>query len=491
MNRILKHGYLGFTLLSALSAWTANPTYAQGPQSDHADPRAQKVFDYWTAQRMQQAVPRDLVIDQRGLGFIKTKDGRLLPYGHPIEALPQDQSTATPTGKPSGGSSDTTPPTINSMQPAAGSTIGASATFSAVITDPSGIKSVTFYVRRSGGISQSFSPVYQDNDSWSITLQGFSDGAWEWWAVAKDNAGRTGNTATSATVSFTVDLGAGGGSSSGGDGLITNAHWETPSPIKSAAGRLYFEMPANKSWKTWNGYVCSGTVATDGTDGRSIIVTAAHCAYDDVNKAFARNVLFIPNQDSTTGNGTDLNCNNDPIGCWAPAFAAVDTDWTNQTFPANIPWDYAYYVVSDSGAHNGSGGDMLDDAAGNLPLDFVGRQVGVSTHAFGYSYSDDPNFMYCAEGLAVENSYSDWWLSQCGLSGGASGGPWIQPLDTASNSGPIISVNSWGYTNSPGMAGPKLAGTTAECLFGQAQSARLDIGNQRQGQQGIIGCNAP
>ncbi len=70
----------------------------------------------------------------------------------------------------------------------------------------------------------------------------------------------------------------------------------------------------------WNGYVCSGTVVQDGTEGISIILTAAHCVYDDVNKAFAQNVLFIPNQDETTGAGTDQDCSNDPLGCWR-AFA--------------------------------------------------------------------------------------------------------------------------------------------------------------------------
>ena len=64
---------------------------------------------------------------------------------------------------------------------------------------------------------------------------------------------------------------------------------------------------------------------------------------------------------------------------------------------------------------------------------------------------------------------SNWWLGSCGLSGGSSGGPWIQPLADAA--GPLISVNSWGYTNQPGMAGPKLSGTSAQCVFNAAQSS--------------------
>jgi hypothetical protein len=87
------------------------------------------------------------------------------------------------------------------------------------------------------------------------------------------------------------------------------------------------------------------------------------------------------------------------------------------------------------------------------------------THALGYSYSQDPNFMYCAEDMTT-NGTANWFLTNCGLSGGASGGPWIQPFDTTTGSGPIISVNSWGYTGGkPGMAGPKLSGTSASTLF--------------------------
>ena len=76
--------------------------------------------------------------------------------------------------------------------------------------------------------------------------------------------------------------------------IKTNAEW-SGGVVQTAAGRIYFEMPSNPKWKRWAGYVCSGTVATDDTSGRSIIITAAHYVYDDANKAFARNVLFIPN----------------------------------------------------------------------------------------------------------------------------------------------------------------------------------------------------
>jgi hypothetical protein len=92
------------------------------------------------------------------------------------------------------------------------------------------------------------------------------------------------------------------------------------------------------------------------------------------------------------------------------------------------------------------------------------------THALGYSYSEDPKFMYCAEDMTTEGSVN-WWLPNCGLSGGSSGGPWMQPV--SGGNGIVISVNSWGYTSSPGMAGPKLDLSPALCLFQSAGSTSL------------------
>jgi hypothetical protein len=383
------------------------------------------------------------------------------------------------------------------MTPANGDTIGASATFSGKVTDSgSGVKSVSFVITYPGGQTQSFSANAVGNDTWQINFSGFTDGSWSWQVVAKDNGEKGGNTATSVLVSFTVDTNSSGGGG-GGSYIVTNAGWSAGGAVQTAAGRLYFQMPANAKRKgPWNGYVCSGTVATDSTTGRSIIITATHCVYDDVNKAFARNVLFIPNQAATTGTGTDTDCSNDPMGCWVPAFGVVDVNWTTRTFPANIPWDYAYYVVSDTGAHAGTAAssDSLDTAAGSLAVSFAAPYYNDGdpsansvdfTHALGYSYSEDPNFMYCAEDVTIEDSYSDYWLASCGLSGGSSGGPWLQPMDAATGSGPIVSVNSWGYVGSPGMAGPRLAGTSAECVFTRARTTGFADVPTSDGEAGV------
>lgn len=421
---------------------------------------------YWTPERRAAAVPRDFVIDSRGLTYIRQLDGTWRPHGHSTPAL---AGMGTPMAKPSG-STDTTPPSVSNQSPADGATVGSSQTFSATVTDASGVKSVSFRITRSDGVSQTFAGSV-NGTTWSATINGFTDGSWTWSVIATDNSGRGGNTTTTSPLSFTVVTG-GGGSGGGGGDIIVNQRWTGGGQVLTAAGRIYFEMPANKRLTRWSAYVCSGTVATDGTSGRSIIITAAHCVYDDVNKAFARNVMFIPNQDGTTGAGSDRDCTNDPLGCWVPSFGVVDTNWSSRSWPNNIPWDYAYYVVDDSVGAYGT----LDTQAGSLAVSFAEPSVGAFTHALGYSYSDDPYFMYCAENLNVVDA-NNWWLGSCGLSGGASGGPWIQPLNTTTGVGPIISVNSWGYSGSPGMAGPKLWGTSASIIFGCAKTLALTTTN--------------
>jgi hypothetical protein len=436
-----------------------------------------RVVAHWTGERRAAAVPRDLVMDRQGVGYLRDSSGSFKAYGH-------DARAASPMAKPpgtgggGGGSSDTTPPVISGLDPAAGAVIGASHRFAATVTDDVGVRSATFVIQYpDGSTTQSFAASQEaGSDTWFANLQGFTDGSWSWWVEAKDTARKGGNGATSATVAFTV--GAGGGT--GGDSdTVTNAPWNG-GVVQSVTGRIYFEMPGNTKWKgPWYGYVCSGTVVRDEAIGRSVILTAAHCVYDDANGAFARHVLFIPDQDGTSGSATDLNCSNDPIGCWVPSWGVVDSDWTTRVFPNNIAWDYAFYVVDDIGAHAQgptTTSDVLDEAAGDLPISFGTVNVNDGdpgahsldfTHALGYSYSEDPNFMYCAEDMTLEGAVN-WWLPSCGLSGGSSGGPWIQPLDTGAGSGPVMSVNSWGYTDSPGMAGPKLVGTSASCVFDTA-----------------------
>jgi len=446
------------------------------------DARSKAVFDHWTPARINSAIPRDLLIDERGLGYMRLPGNSLVPYGHNVSA------------QAAGTLAESIPPLIENMSPANGATIGASATFSAKVTDASGVKSVKFYIRQGTGRAQQFAGGLGANNVWSVNLSGFTNGSWSWYVVAND-AAKPSNSRTSPTLTFTVNTSTGGGG--GGGGSVSDANWTSGGVVQNAAGRIYFEMPANAARTRWDGYVCSGTVVSDGSGAsdRSTILTAAHCVYDDANKAFARNVMFIPNQAQTTAAGTDLTCSNDPIGCWAPNFGVVDVNWTTRTFPDNVHWDYAFYVVRNTGAHTAGrtvASDTLDAAVTPMSVQFSAPTTGSTAYALGYSYDVDPLFRYCTDPLQNMNA-DNWWLPGCGLSGGSSGGPWVQPMNVSQGNGPVISVNSWGYTTQPGMAGPKLSGTSATCVFSMAKAS--GFGTFADGDAGYLSsatsCPAP
>jgi hypothetical protein len=451
------------------------------PKPDTAAAEHARIVAYWTRERVAAAIPRDLRIDERGYGYLRRPNGALEPYGHSIAALKKPASPQ-PMARPGG---EAVPPTISNRDPATGATIGASYTFKANVTDASGLRSVNFRIGPAGGQQKSYPASAGANGTYSAQLSGFTNGAWTWSVIAKDNVN---NTATSAVTSFTVNTGGGGG----GGNVVTNAVYGGGGAIQNATGRIYFEMPSNSRRTRWAGYVCSGTVVTDTTTGRSIVQTAAHCAYDDAYKAFARNVLFIPNQAGTTGSGTDLNCGNDPLGCWTPSFGVVDVNWTTRIFPDNVTWDYAYYVFNNASSHSGNGGGaglVLDSAVTPISISFAVPDFEIAgsssdyTTGLGYSYDEDPKFMYCAEDME-QLDQANWWLGSCELSGGSSGGPWMQPF--SNGTGALVSVNSWGYTSVPGMAGPKLSGTSASCVFSLAKSTAFAAVPTTDGDEGAI-----
>ena len=67
---------------------------------------------------------------------------------------------------------------------------------------------------------------------------------------------------------------------------VADSGWTRGGDVLKAAGRLMFRMGGGN-------YVCSATAVTDNnTPGRSVIITAGHCVYDQPTKR-VRRVLFM------------------------------------------------------------------------------------------------------------------------------------------------------------------------------------------------------
>jgi hypothetical protein len=98
-------------------------------------------------------------------------------------------------------------------------------------------------------------------------------------------------------------------------------HWTFDGAVQKAVGRIFYCVELED--KTLNCFRCSGTSVTDNTSGRSIILTAAHCVYDDVIKKFTKFGIFVPNQDEGGNDDeTDMTmslCFNIVMITWLPA----------------------------------------------------------------------------------------------------------------------------------------------------------------------------
>ena len=250
---------------------------------------------------------------------------------------------------------------------------------------------------------------------------------------------------------------------------VADEAWTGNDVVTYAAGRLLFTMSAVD-------YLCTATVINDqGTVGRSLLITAAHCAYDEENDVFASNFMFIPHQDDGGTDGSDHICSNDKFGCWVLDFAVVDSRWADQAWPSNIPYDYAVLTVPDAGAwtagYANTNNPVLDSAVPTVEVDFTNAQglvTGSWTQFHGYSYNQDPNFRYCR--VQVTSNADRWVMPGCLLSGGASGGPCQPNLD---GNGKLYTVVSYSYSSGgvqQGMGGARLNDNSFSCLFEAAKT---------------------
>ena len=122
---------------------------------------------------------------------------------------------------------------------------------------------------------------------------------------------------------------------------VEDADWPHAGAVRTATGRIMFEFDDGSD----RCFVCSGTVVMDrqrgrtpdGGNGRTIVQTAAHCAYNDELKVFASRAVFIPDQASTRGKKSNFDCGDDIYGCWYLSFAVVAKGWAEGSFPDNVP----------------------------------------------------------------------------------------------------------------------------------------------------------
>ena len=196
------------------------------------------------------------------------------------------------------------------------------------------------------------------------------------------------------------------GKPGGGGGAVQ----ETPQP---RFGKVFFSIGRSN-------YVCSGT-ATNSSNG-DVVTTAGHCVSD--GGTFVTNFAFVPAYDNGAA----------PYGTWTAQTLFTTDQWRTAE---DFDYDAAFAVMNENAS-----GQSLTNVVGSYPIAFNPPR-GQTMKAYGYPAAKPFNGqkLYSCTGTVVQDTYGgsqDQGLA-CNMTGGSSGGGWIQ-------NGSLSSVTSFGYT---------------------------------------------
>ncbi|WP_084959351.1 trypsin-like serine peptidase [Thermoactinospora rubra] len=206
-------------------------------------------------------------------------------------------------------------------------------------------------------------------------------------------------------------------------------------------GKVFFRFGDKEYW-------CSATSVA--AKNRSVVATAAHCAYDVRQLKPADYWIFVPNP------GPDGST---PDGIYVGASLSIHQDWSGA---ADYDYDYAFVTVHEGIKWELKGGQLTMTPKGRLQDNVGGQGISVlkrsanSVHAFGYPAGPQPDgsrpfdgrkLAQCAgrtswvkaPGLALQYGLQ---VPKCDFTAGASGGPWLLGYDAAKKLGRLNGVNS-------------------------------------------------
>jgi hypothetical protein len=238
--------------------------------------------------------------------------------------------------------------------------------------------------------------------------------------------------------------GGGGGDDDGDSTGTTGASWTGGQFVADTTGKVLFQM-ANSY------HVCSASIVTEGVSGRSIVLTAAHCAYDETNGKPALSWMFIPNYDAkptSLSTSSDAFCDTTEWGCWT-AFALVGHDGfalAGEFSDQAVAHDFAFAVLGLGGhGYNGGNGELVEDTVnGSWPIGFTSDAVEGTVDGFGYPAAQKykgKDLVYCEGTPDVDPRTSGaTYKLACNMTGGSSGGPWLEGFDADTNAGTLTSL---------------------------------------------------
>jgi V8-like Glu-specific endopeptidase len=228
-------------------------------------------------------------------------------------------------------------------------------------------------------------------------------------------------------------------------GSYLGGPWTGGGAVVRTSGKVFFTEDGLD-------YVCSGSVVPAAN--KSTVTTAGHCVNEGPG-AYVTNFAFVP----AYNNGSA------PYGVWSAKALATTTQWRSS---GDINYDVGFAVV---GQVNGR---YLSDVVGSQSIGF-NQPRGHLLYAFGYPQAapyDGSRLDYCAgtAGNDTIGGTNDQRLA-CNMTGGSSGGPWLDQFSTSTGTGVQVSVNSFGYNiDKNAMYGPYF-GSVVQSTYNTVQSA--------------------
>lgn len=247
----------------------------------------------------------------------------------------------------------------------------------------------------------------------------------------------------------------------GGDtgSSVYGASWNKAGLPLTATGKVYFAIG-------FSYYQCSGALVDDDKGDRSIVLTAAHCMYDNDTSDYVTNWIFIPSFD--VQQASISGCSASTI-CWAAEKVFANDGFTSQTaYTDQATWyDWGFAVITqlkdgklpDGGTGSGS------DGTNSFPASFDNLALSTVVTSFGYPAAGKykgRDLIYSSGPIIFDiyNQNKTYGLASS-MTGGSSGGPWLSNFaTTAPYSGTLSSVNSYKYGSSRYMYGPKFNSDT-------------------------------
>lgn len=133
-------------------------------------------------------------------------------------------------------------------------------------------------------------------------------------------------------------------------------------------------------------------------------------------------------------------------GCWTARALVVHNGYTSQPSfnDQAVLYDFAFAALEGGGL----GGQTQADSLGSQAIEFNGDALGADTYAFGYPTAKKykrTDLAYCRDELGFDplNSNKTYRIA-CDMTGGSSGGPWLDDFNETPGSGTLTSVNSYG-----------------------------------------------